>query len=97
MQVWVAEGDSWRLEQAFLTRAEELNDRPVPHKSNGYADLTIRSAEEVYDYLKSVGATFPRVEGINGQPGIDPQPGYRQILAVDSEGNLIDFSEYSEY
>jgi len=37
------------------------------------------------------------VEGINNQPGIDPQPGYRQILAVDSEGNLINFSEYLEY
>ncbi len=71
--------------------------RPVPHRSNGYADLSIRSAEEVYDYLKSKGATFPQVEGINDQPGIDSQPGYRQILAVDSEGNLINFSQYLEY
>jgi len=70
---------------------------PVPHRSNGYADLSIRSAEEVYEYLESRGATFPLVEGINGEPGIDSQPGYRQILAVDSEGNLINFSEYLEY
>ena len=34
---------------------------------------------------------------INGISGIDPQPGYRQILAIDSEGNLINFSEYLEY
>jgi hypothetical protein len=70
---------------------------PVPHRSNGHADLSIRSAEEVYEYLESRGATFPLVEGINNQPGIDSQPGYRQILAVDTEGNLINFSQYLEY
>ncbi len=70
---------------------------PIPHASNGYADLSIRSAEEVYAYLRSRGATFPLVEGINSVPGIDSQPGYKQILAVDSEGNLINFSQYLEY
>ena len=70
---------------------------PIPHHGNGYADLSIRSAEEVYAYLRSIGATFPLVEGINSVPGIDSQPGYRQILAVDSEGNLINFSQYLEY
>ncbi len=69
---------------------------PIPHASNGYADLSIRSAEEVYAYLQNRGATFPLVEGINGVPGIDSQPGYKQILAVDSEGNLINFSQYLE-
>ncbi len=70
---------------------------PIPHASNGYADLSIRSAEEVYAYLQNRGATFPLVEGINDVPGIDSQPGYKQILAVDSEGNLINFSQYLEY
>jgi ketosteroid isomerase-like protein/predicted enzyme related to lactoylglutathione lyase len=70
---------------------------PVPHRSNGYADLSIRSAEEVYEYLQQKGAAFPQVEGINNSVGIDEQPGYRQILAVDSEGNLINFSQYLEY
>jgi hypothetical protein len=69
----------------------------VPHRSNGYADLSIRSAEEVYEYLQQKGAAFPQVEGINGSVGIDEMPGYRQILAVDSEGNLINFSQYLEY
>ena len=71
--------------------------RPIPHHGNGYADLSIRSTDEVYAYLKSKKAKFPLVEGINSRPGIDPQPGYRQILAVDSEGNLINFSQYLEY
>ena len=71
--------------------------QPVPHKGNGYADLSIRSADEVYEYLKSKESVFPVVEGIGDTSGIDPQPGYNQILAVDSEGNLINFSQYLEY
>jgi|TARA_B100002003_G_scaffold156002_1_gene144619 ketosteroid isomerase-like protein/catechol 2,3-dioxygenase-like lactoylglutathione lyase family enzyme len=70
---------------------------PIPNRSNGYADLSIGSAEEVYEYLKSKGSSFPVLEGINDTPGIDEQPGYNQILAIDSEGNLINFSEYLEY
>ncbi len=70
---------------------------PIPNRSNGYADLSIGSAEEVYEYLKSKGASFPVVEAINDTSGIDEQPGYNQILAIDSEGNLINFSEYLEY
>ena len=69
----------------------------IPHRSNGYADLSIRSTEEVYAYLRSKGATFPLIEGINNVQGIDSQPGYKQILAVDSEGNLVNFSQYLEY
>ena len=67
------------------------------HTSNGYADLSIGSAEAVYEYLKQAGSEFPVVEAINDVSGIDPQPGYRQILATDSEGNLINFSQYLEY
>ncbi|MFQ6007092.1 MAG: VOC family protein, partial [Woeseia sp.] len=70
---------------------------PIPHRSNGYADLAVRSVDEVYAYLRSSGAALPLVEGINDVPGIDSQPGYKQILAVDSEGNLINFSQYLEY
>jgi len=69
----------------------------IPHASNGYVNLSIRSAEEVYAYLRSRGATFPLVEGINDVPGINSEPGYKQILAIDSEGNLINFSQYLEY
>lgn len=71
--------------------------KPIIGKSNGYADLTIRSADRVYDYLKNYGSSFPVIEAINNTSGIDTQPGYRQILSTDSEGNLINFSEYLEY
>mgnify|MGYP001156769782 FL=1 len=71
--------------------------KPTSHKGNGYADLSIRSANEVYEYLQSKGSTFPVIEAINDTSGIDSQPGYNQILTIDSEGNLINFSEYLEY
>ena len=70
---------------------------PIPHKSNGYADFSVRSAKEVYKYLQSKGAVFPVEEAINDTSGIDEQPGYNQILAIDSEGNLVNFSDYTEY
>ena len=90
----------WSTASVFGLVGDILNVKsysPIPHHGNGYADLNVRSADEVYAYLRSRGATFPLVEGINNVPGIDAQPGYRQILAVDSEGNLINFSQYLEY
>ena len=71
--------------------------KPTPHRANGYADFSVRSIDEVYDYLREKGATFPIVPGINDTAGIDSQPGYKQILVVDSEGNLVNFSQYLEY
>lgn len=89
----------WSTTSVFGLVGPLSNDswQPVPHKGNGYADLSIRSADEVYEYLKNRRSIFPVVEGIGDTSGIDPQPGYNQILAVDSEGNLINFSHYLEY
>ena len=89
----------WSTTSVFGLVGPLSNDswQPVPHKGNGYADLSIRSADEVYEYLKNRRSIFPVVEGIGDTSGIDPQPGYNQILAVDSEGNLINFSQYLEY
>jgi hypothetical protein len=90
----------WSTSSVFGLVGDYGNDNsysPVRHRSNGYADLNMRSAEEVFEYLQRRGAEFALVEGINNQAGIDDQPGYRQILVVDSEGNLINFSQYLEY
>jgi len=35
------------------------------------------------------------VSAINIKKGIDTQPGYKQVVATDSEGNLVIFTEYS--
>lgn len=81
----------------FEKDSETTPFRPYPHRNNGYADLSIRSAEETLRLLQETDAPLPHVPGINNQPGIDPNPGYTQILAIDPEGNLINFSEYLEY
>ncbi|MFP6640351.1 MAG: hypothetical protein VCC04_08920, partial [Myxococcota bacterium] len=81
----------------FEKASETTPFRPYPHRNNGYADLSIRSADETLRILQETGAPLPHVPGINNQPGIDPNPGYNQILAIDPEGNLINFSEYLEY
>ena len=60
-------------------------------------ELNRRSAEEALRLLQESGAELLLVRGINNRSGIDPNPGYTQILAVDSEGNLVNFSEYLEY
>ena len=67
---------------------------PRPHKTNGYVSFWINSAEETHAYLKKNGATFLKIPAINSRVGVDPQPGYTQILATDSEGNALLFTEY---
>jgi len=67
---------------------------PRPHKTNGYVSFWINSAKETHAYLQKEGATFLKIPAINSRIGIDPQPGYTQILATDSEGNAVLFTEY---
>lgn len=55
----------------------------------------VDSANQSYAYLVAQGATFPRIPAINDVSGIDDQPGYRQILATDSEGNGVLLTEYT--
>jgi catechol 2,3-dioxygenase-like lactoylglutathione lyase family enzyme len=81
----------------FEKASETTPFRPYPHRNNGYADFTVRSADEVHRLLKESGAELPHVPGINDQAGIDPNPGYNQVLTIDTEGNLIKFNEYLEY
>jgi catechol 2,3-dioxygenase-like lactoylglutathione lyase family enzyme len=65
-----------------------------PH-ADTYASLWIHSAEAVYERLVALGARFPVVASITGTAGIDREPGYRQIYAIDSEGNGVVFTEYT--
>jgi hypothetical protein len=63
--------------------------------SNGYLSLWVRSAEQAYSYLVAQGADFPLIPAINDVAGIDPQPGYTQVYATDSEGCGVVFTEYT--
>ncbi len=73
----------------------EEDELPQPRQANGYMSFWVRSAQETYAYLKQQGRNFPTLAAINDLAGIDPQPGYTQVVATDSEGNLILFTEYS--
>ena len=73
----------------------EQDHLPQPHRANGYMSFWVRSAQEIYEYLKQNGSTFPVIPAINDRKGIDKQPGYTQVVSTDSEGNVLIFTEYS--
>lgn len=87
----------WSNHAVFgLYEANPKEDKlPQPRQANGYMSFWVRSAKETYAYLKQQGSSFPIIPAINDKQGIDTQPGYTQVVATDSEGNLIIFTEYS--
>ena len=78
----------------IYTAKRKRDGLPRPHKTNGYVSFWINSAKETHAYLQKQGSTFPKIPAINSRIGIDRQPGYVQILATDSEGNALLFTEY---
>lgn len=69
---------------------------PRPGRASGYMSFWIPSATQTYNVLKNeLGSTFPLIPAINTRRGIDPQPGYTQILATDPDGNANVFTEYT--
>lgn len=84
---------------AFSVFGIYVADRPTDglprnRESNGYVSFWVDSADDVHDYLVGQGSSFPHIPAINDGPGIDEQPGYRQVLATDSEGSAVLFTEY---
>ena len=75
--------------------SKEEDGIPVEEQTNGYVSFLIRSADETYAYLQQQNVSFPVVSAINIKKGIDTQPGYKQVVATDCEGNLVIFTEYS--
>ncbi len=66
-----------------------------PGRTNGYVSFWVRSVDRALRaYLREQGSSFPLLPAINDSRGIDRQPGYTQLVATDSEGNLVLFSEY---
>ncbi|MBN8609189.1 MAG: DUF4440 domain-containing protein [Deltaproteobacteria bacterium] len=68
---------------------------PVHGRANGYMSFWVRSIDDAHAFLRAQGASFPLVPAIVSRAGIDEQPGYRQVLATDSEGNLLLLTEYT--
>lgn len=73
----------------------ETDKIPRPRQANGYISFWVRFAAETHAYLKQQGCRFPVIPAINDVAGIDKQPGYAQVVATDSEGNIVIFTEYS--
>jgi catechol 2,3-dioxygenase-like lactoylglutathione lyase family enzyme len=87
----------WGLDTVFgVYEAHRAVDGvPVRGRANGYMSFWVRDIEEAQAFLEAHHATFPVVPAIVERAGIDTQPGYRQILATDSEGNLLLLTEYT--
>ncbi len=87
----------WSNHAVFgLYEAEpDVDDLPQSRQTNGYMSFWVRSVEDVYRYLQEQDVNFPVIPAINSDQGIDRQPGYKQLVATDSEGNVILFTEYS--
>lgn len=68
---------------------------PRRNKPSGYMSFWVPSAQDAYDWLQSQRSAFPLIKAINSKIGVDRQPGYTQVLATDSEGNLLLCSEYT--
>ncbi len=93
--------DSWRGNWSnytvfgIYTAIIEDDCVPIANHSNGYVSFWVRSAQVTYDYLKSHGSSFPLIPAINSKRGVEALPGYTQVTATDSEGNVVVFTEYS--
>jgi catechol 2,3-dioxygenase-like lactoylglutathione lyase family enzyme len=87
----------WSRHAVFgLHKATRATDHfPVPRQANGHPSFWVASARKIVAYLTAQGSTFPVHPSINDRAGLDPQPGYVQVLSTDSEGNLILFTEYT--
>jgi hypothetical protein len=68
---------------------------PRPNLPSAYNSFWVRSAKDTYSYLKHRGSSFPRIPAINGHRGITRYHGYTEVVATDSEGNLVIFTEYT--
>lgn len=78
-----------------IFESEEKDKILEQNRANGYISFWVRSADRLYEYLQKQGAKFPRIPSINNKSGIESHPGYRQVVATDSEGNVVVFTEYT--
>ena len=67
---------------------------PIPYKTNGYISWWVESADDTYAWLQAQGAAFPVLSAINSSSSVDNFEGYNQILATDSEGNAVLYTDY---
>lgn len=93
--------DSWRgfwgksIVLGIYESDLEADGVPVENRTNGYMSFWVRSADDVHRYLKKSGVSFPHLPAISDTAGMESHPGYKQVVATDSEGNVVLFTEYT--
>lgn len=76
--------------------ARPSRDRlPRPRRPSAYNSFWVRSAKDTYAYLKRRNVGWPHIPAITRDAGLQRYPGYVQVVATDSEGNLVVFTEYT--
>lgn len=73
----------------------ERDGLPRPGQTSAYDSFWVRSAEDTLAYLESTDARFPVIPAITGHSGLQRYRGYAQVVATDSEGNVVLFTEYT--
>jgi predicted enzyme related to lactoylglutathione lyase len=87
----------WSIESVFGIYAANPAEGAQPGRANSSASLVVYSVEDARARLESMGSTFPVIPSINSRGGTDDEGNYLTLLATDSEGNAVVFSEYSNY
>jgi len=87
----------WSIKSVFGIYAADRADGVQAGRANSSASLVINSVEDTRDQLESMGSTFPVIPSINSRGGTDDEGNYLTLLATDSEGNAVVFSEYNNY
>jgi predicted enzyme related to lactoylglutathione lyase len=87
----------WGIKSVFGIYAADPADGAQPGRANSSASLVINSAAVTREQLESMGSTFPVIPSINSRGGTDDEGNYLTLLATDSEGNAVVFSEYNNY
>lgn len=87
----------WGIKSVFGIYGANRAEGVVAGLANSSASLVVNSLEDTHAQLESMGSTFPVIPSINSRGGTDDEGNYLTLLATDSEGNAVVFSEYNNY
>jgi predicted enzyme related to lactoylglutathione lyase len=87
----------WSIKSVLGIYAADPAEGVQAGRANSSASLVVDSVEDTHAQLESMGSSFPVIPSINSRGGTDDEGNYLTLLATDSEGNAVVFSEYNNY
>ncbi|WAC93526.1 VOC family protein [Mycobacterium sp. Aquia_213] len=87
----------WSIKSVFGIYTADRAEGVAAGRANSSASLVINSVADTRAQLEAMGSTFPVIPSINSRGGTDDEGNYLTLLATDSEGNAVVFSEYNNY